>query len=120
MKSNIDIKQFDIWVADLNPGKGSEVGKIRPVIIIQTNLLNSNGHPSFVACPISSQERDGMKILRLEIKASEDNGLQKDSYILADQIRSIDLSRIKEKLGRASKKTSEDLKNSLRVILNLP
>ncbi|MBC8053511.1 MAG: type II toxin-antitoxin system PemK/MazF family toxin [Sphingobacteriaceae bacterium] len=119
MKSNIEIKQYDIWVADLNPGKGTETGKIRPVLIIQTNLLNLNGHSSFIICPISSQEREGVEILRLPIEADSENGLQKTSYILADQIRAIDISRLKERVGKISKKDSENLRNSLRVILNL-
>lgn len=120
MKHNIEIKQYDIWIADLNPGKGTETGKIRPVLIIQTDLLNLNGHSSFIVCPISSQERKGVEILRLSIDADPRNGLQKKSYILADQIRAIDVSRLKERVGKISKKDSENLRNSLKVILNLP
>ncbi len=119
MKNNPEIKQFDIWIADLNPGNSSEVGKTQPVLIIQSDLLNSNGHSSFIACPISSQERGDMKILRLPVEATLENGLKKKSYILTDQIRSLDVSRIKERVGKISKETSEDLKNNLRIILNL-
>ena len=119
MKNNPEIKQFDIWIADLDPGNGSEVGKTRPVLIIQSDLLNSNEHSSFIACPISSQERGDMKILRLPVEATLENGLKKKSYILTDQIRSLDLSRIKERVGKISKEVSEDLQNSLRIILNL-
>jgi len=46
------IKQFDIWLADLNPKKGTEPGKIRPVVIVQTDLLNET-HLSTIICPIT-------------------------------------------------------------------
>ncbi|MEJ7677319.1 MAG: type II toxin-antitoxin system PemK/MazF family toxin [Segetibacter sp.] len=47
------IKQFEVWIVDLNPRMGTETGKTRPVIIIQTNLLNSF-HPSTIICPITT------------------------------------------------------------------
>jgi len=47
-------KQFEIWIADLNPQIGIEPGKTRPVLIVQTNLLNSIPHPSTIICPIST------------------------------------------------------------------
>ncbi|MDR0692096.1 MAG: type II toxin-antitoxin system PemK/MazF family toxin, partial [Prevotellaceae bacterium] len=47
-------RQFDIWVADLNPRIGTEAGKVRPVLIIQTNLLNSLPHLSTLICPITT------------------------------------------------------------------
>jgi mRNA interferase MazF len=47
-------KQFEIWIADLNPQIGTEPGKTRPVLIVQTNLLNSIPHPSTIICPITT------------------------------------------------------------------
>ena len=47
-------KQFEIWIADLNPQIGIEPRKTRPVLIVQTNLLNSIPHPSTIICPIST------------------------------------------------------------------
>ncbi|NBY11223.1 MAG: type II toxin-antitoxin system PemK/MazF family toxin, partial [Sphingobacteriia bacterium] len=48
------IKQYDIWFADLNPRVGTESGKTRPVVIIQTDLLNEF-HPSTLVCPVTSK-----------------------------------------------------------------
>jgi mRNA interferase MazF len=47
------IKQYEIWIADLNPRFGTETGKTRPVVIIQTDLLNKH-HPSTIICPITT------------------------------------------------------------------
>jgi mRNA interferase MazF len=49
----IKIKQYDIWLADLNPSKGTEAGKVRPVVIIQTDLLNGT-HLSTLICPVTT------------------------------------------------------------------
>lgn len=48
------IKQFEIWMADLIPQIGTEPGKTRPVLVIQTNLLNKIPHPSTIVCPIQT------------------------------------------------------------------
>ncbi len=61
------IKQFEVWIADLNPGRGTESGKIRPVVIIQTDLLNSI-HPSTIICPITTNVQSESEILRVHLK----------------------------------------------------
>ncbi len=48
------IKQYEIWIADLNPQAGTETGKTRPVLILQTNLLNKIDHPSTIICPVTT------------------------------------------------------------------
>ena len=60
-------KQFEIWMADLNPKIGTEPGKIRPVIIIQTDLLNKY-HPSSIICPITTNVRKEIEILRIHLQ----------------------------------------------------
>lgn len=49
----MQINQYDIWIADLNPQIVTEPGKPRPVIVVQTNLLNKIKHPSTLVCPIT-------------------------------------------------------------------
>ena len=50
----MQVKRFEIWVADLNPQIGTEPGKTRPVLIVQTNLLNMVPHPSTIICPLTT------------------------------------------------------------------
>ncbi len=54
----MNIKQYEIWIADLNPQMGTEAGKTRPVIILQTNLLNQIDHPSTIVCPITTKAQN--------------------------------------------------------------
>jgi len=92
-------KQYEIWIAKLDPSVGSEPGKMRPVVILQSNLLNQSGHESFIVCAISSQHREGVSLIRISIAPTPNNGLLKKSYILCDQIRSIDQSRFIGRVG---------------------
>jgi mRNA interferase MazF len=109
------LKQFDLWLADLNPGKGTEPGKTRPVVIIQTDLLNDT-HPSTLICPITSSVHKEAQLLRLHLKKGQ---LDKPSDILCDQIRAIDNRRLIKKLGTLQKDQIKTLRYNLKVVLDL-
>lgn len=91
------IKQFEIWIADLNPRMGTEPGKIRPVIVVQTELLNSE-HPATLVCPITTIVQPDAVILRVHIQKGMP-GLVQDCDIMVDQIRAVDNVRLKERIG---------------------
>ena len=109
------IKQYDIWLADLNPSSGTEPGKTRPVVVIQTDLLNSH-HLSTVICPITSNVQPEMVLLRIHLRR---NQLDKPSDILVDQIRSIDNKRLIQKIGKLTEEQINKLKQNLAIILDL-
>ena len=112
------IKRFEIWIANLEPSNQSEPGKIRPVVIIQNDLINDLNPTSFVVCPISSQSRTTKGILRVFIKANKINGLTKDSYILTDQIRAININRLQEKIGDIDSIVSDKVIDGVKIVLN--
>lgn len=109
------IKQFDIWLADLNPRMGTEPGKTRPVVIIQTNLLNEF-HPSTLVCPITSNVNKDINLLRVHLRK---NQLDKPSDVLVDQIRAIDNTRLINKLGALTNEQIKILQQNLRIVLDL-
>ncbi|MCC6180424.1 MAG: type II toxin-antitoxin system PemK/MazF family toxin [Bacteroidia bacterium] len=109
------LKQFDIWLADLNPRIGTEPGKTRPVVIVQTDLLNEF-HPSTLVCPVTSKVNKDIQLLRVHLKKGQ---LDKPSDILVDQIRAIDNNRLKKRLGVLTKDQIETLKTNIRVILDI-
>lgn len=115
----MNIKQFDIWIADLNPGKGTVPGKIRPVVVIQSNGLNRAGHPSTIICPLTSDMTIESKILRLNVICNSKNGLEKDSAILVDQIRAVDNLKLLQHLGSLEEGYHQLLKNALIKVLAL-
>ena len=91
------IKRGDMFYADLSPVVGSEQGGIRPVLIIQNDLGNKYS-PTVIAAAISSQTTKNKLPTHIEIE-SKDCGLKNDSIVLTEQIRTIDKSRLKEKIG---------------------
>ncbi len=81
----------EIWVADLNPQSGTEPGKLRPVLVVQSQVLLDIGHPSTVIIPLTTNLIEHAEPLRIRMKAFAN--LEKDSDLLIDQIRSIDNQR---------------------------
>jgi mRNA interferase MazF len=112
------IKQFEIWIADLNPKIGTEPGKTRPVLIVQTNLLNKIPHPSTVVCPITTSIEKEANILRVHITKGIAN-LPENCDIMIDQIRSIDNKRLLKKIGDLPGEMTVSVKENIRIILDL-
>lgn len=109
------IRQYDIWLADLNPGRGTEPGKTRPVVIIQTDLLNTH-HLSTIICPITSNVQPEMELLRVHLRK---NQLDKPSDILVDQIRAIDNKRLIQKVGKLTEEQINKLKQNIAIVFDL-
>ena len=85
-------KRGEIWLANLNPGKGTEPGKTRPVLIIQCQDLLDVSHPSTLIIPLTTKLVDNAEPLRLRILP--EGQLEKASDLLIDQIRAIDNRRL--------------------------
>jgi len=108
-------RKFHVYTADLNPRFGTEPGKVRPVIVVQTNLLNED-HPSTIVCPITTKVLSEAAILRIHLKKGE-AGLDKDSDIIVDQIRSIDNKRFRDHIGEISDRNKQLFLDSLKILI---
>lgn len=111
------IKQFEIWIADLNPRMGTEKGKTRPVLVIQTDLLNAE-HPSTIVCPITTNVQPESKILRVHLKKGMAK-LKENCDVMIDQIRAIDNKRLIKKTGRIPEELEDSIKENLKIVLDL-
>ena len=111
-------KRFEIWIADLNPQIGTEPGKTRPVLVVQTNLLNKVQHPSTIICPITTNIQKESEILRVHIKKGSAN-LNESCDIMIDQIRAIDNKRLIKKIGELPGNLSLLVRENLAIILDL-
>jgi mRNA interferase MazF len=112
------INQYEIWLADLNPRVGTEAGKTRPVVVIQTNMLNRITHPSTIVCPITTNVQEDSEILRIHLKKGTGNLLQ-NCDIMLDQIRAIDNNRLVKKIGHLPTNLISSLKENLSIVLDL-
>ena len=114
----MSIKQWEIWIADLNPQIGTEPGKTRPVLVVQTDLLNKIQHPSTIVCPITTNVENETDILRVHLTRGMSN-LMENCDIMIDQVRAIDNKRLVKKIGDLPVKHIEKVKENLRITLDL-
>ncbi len=114
----MSINQYEIWIANLDPQIGTETGKTRPVLVVQTNLLNKIPHPSTLICPITTNVERRSEILRIHLRKGLVK-LNQDSDIMIDQIRAIDNSRLVKKVGSLPKEIIRLVKDNIAIILDL-
>jgi mRNA interferase MazF len=112
------IKQFEVWIADLNPQIGTEPGKTRPVLVVQTNLLNKIPHPSTIVCPITTNVEQDAEILRVHLKKGMAD-LAENCDIMIDQIRAIDNKRLLRKVGVLPVDLIAVVKENIAITLDL-
>ncbi len=117
VNTNLEIKRGYLYYADLSPVVGSEQGGIRPVLIIQNDIGNKYS-PTVIVAAITSQINKAKLPTHIEISANE-YGLNKDSVILLEQIRTIDKKRLREKIGCLDKNMMLKVNNSLQISLGL-
>lgn len=109
------IKHGEVWLANLNPTRGTEPGKTRPVLIIQNQVLLDIDHPSTLIIPLTTNLIDNAEPLRLRVKAQEK--LKKNSDLLIDQLRAIDNKRLIE--GPLTCYTSQFMQQVYNAILEV-
>lgn len=114
----MQIKQFEIWIADLNPQIGTEPGKTRPVMVIQSNLLNKTSHPSTIVCPLTTNIEKEAEILRVHLKKGMAN-LHEACDIMIDQVRAIDNKRLVKKVGELPHELISQIRENLTIVLDL-
>ena len=111
------VKRGDIYYADLSPVVGSEQGGVRPVLIIQNDIGNKYS-PTVIAAAITSRINKAKMPTHIELMAKE-YGLNKDSVILLEQIRTIDKRRLRERIGRIDDGLMVSVNDALSISFGL-
>ena len=112
------IRRGEVWVARLNPNQGAEVGKVRPVVVIQADPLIQAGLATVLVVPLTTQHRRGAEALRVPIPARD--RLLQDSYAMAEQPRSLDRTRLGEgPLTSLTQAEMAALEQALRWVMGL-
>lgn len=112
------MKRGEIWVANLNPPRGREVGKIRPVLVMQADALTEADTPMVVVLPLTTQVYPELKLWRISIPAR--GRLERPCQVIVDQPRALDRARFGE--GPLTALTPEELgavERSLRIVLGM-
>lgn len=111
-----DFKQLDIYWVDLEPTKGAETKKLRPCVILQSDLVNVQSRTLIVA-PLLPQHKPWP--FAVNLAPTEENGLDKDRHINLKQLRAIDISRIGKKRGSLENQYIDLIKEALIIIFDL-
>lgn len=111
------IKRGDVYFADLSPVRGSEQGGQRPVLIVQNNVGNKYS-PTVIIAAITAKIAKAKLPTHVEVEASK-VGLIKDSVILLEQVRTIDKSRLIQKLGQLENDVMVEVNRALAISLGL-
>lgn len=112
------MKKYEIWLANLDPSHGTESGKIRPVIVVQSNALNRVNHPSTIILPLTSKLKSGAFPLRIRIGKSETK-LEQESDIIVDQIRAIDNKRLVSKIDDLPNQYHDRINIAMKYVLEI-
>ena len=110
-------RRGEVWVVVFDPAIGSEIRKTRPAVIIQNDVGN-RWSPATIVAAISSRTARDRYPTEVEVAAPE-GGLQRDSLILLDQVRTVDKSRLTRRLGRLRFVTQTRVDDALRISLGL-
>lgn len=109
------IKRNEIYYANLNPICGSEQGGVRPVLVVQNDVGNKHS-PTTIVAAITSRKTKARLPTHVNIQV---NGMEKNSMVLLEQIRTIDKTRLNEYVGMADKETMEKIDKAIVVSLGI-
>jgi len=112
------MRRGEVWVANLNPNRGAEIGKIRPVLVIQEDALGPEVTQTVVVLPLTSQVRETVQHLRCTLPARD--RLRRPCQVLIDQPRTLDRNRIGEgPLTRLTEQEMTAVERTLEAVLGL-
>lgn len=113
----MNIRRGDIYYADLSPVVGSEQGGVRPVLIVQNDVGNKFS-PTVIAAAITSQTEKSKLPTHIRLTPVQ-CGLQKDSIVLLEQIRTLDKRRLKECMGRLEESVMDKVDHAISISFGL-
>ena len=112
------MRRGEIWVGNLNPNRGNEVGKIRPVLILQADFLLEQGEPTVIVLPLTTRVRKSKEPLHVTV-AARDRLLQ-DCQVMPEQPRTLDRTRLADgPLTRLTKQEMNAVEASFRAVTGL-
>ncbi len=110
-------RRGELWAADLSPRRGNEPGKLRPVVVVQSDLLDETGHPSTWILPCTTN-LTGESVLRVELPTGI-AGNTRACEVMVDQSRAVDRTRLRRPLGMVPSRVMQEIAEKLRAVGDL-
>jgi mRNA interferase MazF len=114
----MQIKRGHLYVVDFNPRVRTKPGKLRPALVVQSNLVNEAGYPSTIVIPTTSKLVEDPGILRYRLRKG-DGALDCDSDLLLGQLIAVANESFCKEIGSLPESTIEEVERRVRIILNL-
>ena len=112
------MRRGEVWLGNLNPNRGAEIGKARPVLIVQADFLIAQGHPTIIVLPLTTQVRASKEPLHVTIPARDE--LEETCQVMPEQPRTLDRNRlIQGPLTRLTEQELRRVERSLVAVLGL-
>jgi len=112
------IKRGHLYVIDFNPRIKTKPGKLRPALVLQSDLVNEAGYPSTIVIPTSTRLIENPGILRLRLKKGQ-GGIVRDSDLLLGQMIAVANESFRQEIGALPNDLMEEIENRIRIILTL-
>jgi len=112
------IKRGNVYIIDFNPRIKTKPGKLRPALVLQSDLVNDAGYPSTIVIPTTTRLVENPGILRLRLKKGQ-GGIARDSDLLLGQLIAVANESFRQEIGMLPNPVMEELENRIRIILSL-
>ena len=112
------IKRGHLYVIDFNPRIKTKLGKLRPTLVLQSDLVNEAGYPSTIVIPTTTRLIENPGILRLRLKKGQ-GGIVRDSDLLLGQTIAVANESFRQEIGALPNDLMEEIENRIRIILTL-
>lgn len=114
----MEIRRGHLYIVDFNPRVRTKPGKLRPAVVLQSDLVNEAGYPSTIVIPTTTRVVDDPGILRMRIKKGQ-GGLARDSDLLLGQLIAVANECFRQEIGVLPGDLMDDLEKRVRIILGL-
>jgi mRNA interferase MazF len=114
----MEIRRGHLYIVDFNPRVRTKPGKLRPAVVLQSDLVNEAGYPSTIVIPTTTRLVDDPGILRMRIKKGQ-GGLARDSDLLLGQLIAVANESFQKEIGVLPDELTEELEKRVRIILSL-
>jgi len=114
----MQIKRGRLYIIDFNPRIKTKPGKLRPALVLQSDLVNEAGYPFTIVIPTTTKLVENPGILRLRVKKGQ-GGLARDSDLLLGQLVAVANESFRQEIGALPDPLMEELENRIRIILSL-
>ncbi len=114
----MEIRRGHLYLVDFNPRVRTKPGKLRPAVVVQSDLVNQAGYPSTIVVPATTRLVGNPGILRLRLGKGQ-GGLKQDSDLLLGQVIAVANESFRKEVGVLPEALMRELETRVRVILGL-